>query len=140
VESVNIPSKQTVIQTLSENLGCSFQPCRGKQIMYKATSGTNQIVICTPQSKLHPRGHGWFDLTTIQVQTLNNANIAFLAIRLPNRIYYIVFEELRKLMPEKAPFNNEREGEHWKFYVWADHIEVRGSNQKFMVQPKLISV
>lgn len=67
--------------------------------------------------------HGWFDLTIKQVEILDSADKSVLAIRLPNKVYYLDFKELRKLMTEKAIHNNPKEGKHWKFYVWNYHIE-----------------
>jgi hypothetical protein len=42
-------------------------------------------------------------------------------------------------MTEKAIHNNPKEGKHWKFYVCNNHIEVRGSNEQFIIKPKELS-
>jgi hypothetical protein len=133
---MTVPNKSLVINTLSEEYGCSLKPYRGKQIIFEGIIGKESLIVCTPSSKLHVRGHGWFDLTIKQVEILDSADKSVLAIRLPNKVYYLDFKELRKLMTEKAIHNNPKEGKHWKFYVWNNHIEVRGSKEQFIVEPK----
>ncbi|ASA25664.1 hypothetical protein [Paenibacillus donghaensis] len=129
-------NKTFVINELSKRYNCTLSTIQGKQIMYQAISGGKSIVICTPYSKLHVSSKGWFDLTTKQIELLDDSHIAVLAVRLGvNKIYYIDFKELRKMMNPEIMLRNPNEGEHWKLFVWEDHIKVQGNEQKFMVQP-----
>lgn len=101
--------------------------------MFQGVSNGRRIVVCTPYSKIHLIGKGWFDLTIKQVELLDAADIAVLAVRLEDGgINYVNFKELRKLMTLDIQRVNTREGEHWKFYIWGDHIQVRGSNSKLI--------
>jgi len=135
-----VPNKNIVIKTLNETFGCTFTTIKGKQIMYQGLRGDLKIVVCTPSSKLHARGHGWFDLTSKQVDLLDKADVSVLAVRLEgNKVYYANFEELRKLMTSENIHVNDKEGEHWKCYVWENSIEIRGSGQRLMINPKVIS-
>jgi hypothetical protein len=134
-----IPNKSLIINTLNERYDCSLKPFRGKQIIYEGIVGKERLIVCTPSSKIHVRGHGWFDLTIKQAEILDGADIAILAIRLPNKVYFLDYKELRKLMKDKAIHQNLKEGEHWKFYVWNDFIEVRGTSEKLLVQPIQVS-
>ncbi|MEK4510143.1 hypothetical protein [Paenibacillus sp. FSL K6-2524] len=132
-----MPNKEFVINELSKKFNCTLSTIQGKKIMYHGNSCGKKIVVCTPYSKVHVIGKGWFDLTTKQVELLDDSEIAVLAVRLGvNKIYYIDFKELRKLMPLEIILKNPNEGEHWKLFVWEDHIQVQGNERKFMVQPK----
>ena len=90
-------------------------------------------------SKIHTIGKGWFDLTIKQVELLDEAVIAVLAVRLDDgNIYIVDFKELRKMMTLDIQIVNPREGEHWKFYIWGNNIQVRGCLDKFQAVPKLM--
>lgn len=113
---MTIPDKMKLMAKLSNKLGCTL-----------------------PSSKIHINGNGWFDLTTIQVELLDDADTAILAIRLEgNRVYIINFKKLRKLMTTDITLNNYAVGEHWKLFVWVQHIQVQGNDQKYLVNPKII--
>lgn len=61
VIQMSIPSKHIVVKFVSERYGCTLSNMKRKQIPYHGLSKEKRLVLCTPQSKLHPRGHGWFD-------------------------------------------------------------------------------
>lgn len=91
----------------------------------------------SPESRLHPQGHGWFDLTTKQVDILDDAELAILAVRLEgNKIYYADFKQLRKLITSemKLYYSND---EKWRFYIWENFIKVRGNDKKFEIEPEI---
>ena len=56
-----------------------------------------RVVVCIPpSSKIHVNGNGWFNLTTIQVEILDDADTALLAVHLDgNSVYIINFRKLR---------------------------------------------
>lgn len=135
---MSVPDKSIVVRTLSKKYDCILSTITGKQIMYQGVSGKQRIVVCSPSSKLHVRGHGWFDLTIKQVGLLDYSDIAILAVRLEgNKLYYIDFKELRKLMSPDNLLRNSNEGEHWKIYIWETYILVRGNKQNFFISPQL---
>ncbi len=130
---MSVPNKQIVVSTVNEKYQCALSNIKRKQIMYEGTSRGRRIVLCTPSSKLHVNGNGWFDLTTKQVDLLDDSHIAILAVRLEgNKIHYVDFKELRKLMTPDVMTRNATEGEHWKLYVWNDHLKVLGNDRKFV--------
>jgi hypothetical protein len=134
-------NKNIVINEISKKYNCNLSTIQGKQIMYQGISGGQKIVVCTPYSKIHVIGKGWFDLTTKQVKLLDEPDVAVLAVRLGlNKIYYVDFKELRKLMKPEIMLKNSNEGEHWKLFVWEDHVQVQGNDRRFMVQPKIVTV
>lgn len=128
---MSIPEKQVVVvKAVNEKYNSTLSNIKRKQIMYEGVTKGKRIVLCTPSSKLHVSGKGWFDLTTKQVDLLDGADIAILAVRLQgNKIYYVDFKELRKLMTSNIMLTNPNEGEHWKLYVWENYIKVQGNEK-----------
>ena len=133
---MSIPDKTFVINMINEKLGSSLYPYKGKQIIYQTMIEGKCFIVCTPSSKIHRRGHGWFDLTTKQVNILDKAYISFLVVRVEGaKVYYLNFKELRMLMTNDAIHSNSKEGDHWKFYVWENFIEIRGKKEVFKIEP-----
>jgi hypothetical protein len=98
------------------------------------------ISICTPESKLHKNGHGWIDITSKQILLLKKAKYSILAFRLEgNKVYYVNFSDLEKYLTQEYIFNNNREGNHWKLYIWPKHIEIRGNAKHLLVEPNKLS-
>ena len=138
---MSVPDKKIVVATLTQKYGCSLSTISRKQIMFQGISGGKRIVVCTPSSKIHPNGKGWFDLTIIQVKLLDESDIAVLAVRLEGgNIYYVDFKELRKMMTPNLMVVNPNEGEHWKFHIWGNSLQVLGSKNKFTVLPEQAAV
>lgn len=138
---MSIPDKSLVVQAFTEKFNCTFSNIKRKQIMYHGVNDGKEIVICTPSSKLHKIGKGWFDLNTIQVELLDKSDIPLIAIRLEGyKIYYVDFKELRKLMTADIMHYNPSAGDHWKFYVWEKYIQVQGNYQKLHVEPEQVLI
>lgn len=135
---MSVPDKKSVLNTVSERYNCSLSNVIRKKIIYHGFSNGKKLVLCTPESKLHPQGHGWFDLTTKQVDLLDGADIALLAIRLQgNKIYYVDFKQLRKLLTSEMTLNYS-EDEKWRLYIWENYIKVRGNDKKFDIEPEVL--
>ncbi len=133
-----IPDIQYVIDTVGKKYNCYLQSITRKKIMFQGVSNGKQLVLCTPESKLHVKGHGWFDLTTKQVELLDDADIAILAVRLEgNKVYYVDFKQLRKLIASVKSLNCSPD-EKWRLYVWDNYITIRGNSTKFLVEPEII--
>jgi len=103
-----------------------------------------KVIVCTPESKLHKNSHGWIDFTEIQKSLLEKSDFSILALRVgDNKTIYIDFKMLAPYLNSEAMVNNKREGDHWKLYVWPDHIQVSGNfndmaiNQTSMVDLNL---
>lgn len=106
--------------------------------MFHGVSNGKKLVLCSPESKLHVNGHGWFDLTTKQVELLDVADIAILAVRLEgNKIYFIDFKELRNLISNAKTLNYSSD-EKWRLYIWSNYITIRGNADKFLVEPEIL--
>lgn len=133
-----IPDMQLVIDKIAKKYNCSLFSIMRKRIMFHGVSNGKKLVLCTPESKLHVKGHGWFDLTTKQVELLDDADIAILAVRLEgNKIYYVDFKELRKLISAAKTLNYSSD-EKWRLYIWRNYITIRGNDTKFPVDPEII--
>ncbi|EAO9488575.1 hypothetical protein AKL49_25165 [Salmonella enterica] len=138
---MSVPDKKVVIQTLSQKFKCHFKAIKRKQIMFEGINNGKKIIICTPSSKIHAQGNGWFDLNTKQVAILDEAEFAVLAVRLEGKkIYYVDFKELKRLMTPEVICENYAEGKHWKLFVWETYIQIQGNDQKFNVQPQIVTV
>ena len=134
---MNIPVKEKVISELQEHIGVRLYQLPRKQIFYygKLANGI-EILVCTPQSKLHINGHGWIDLTIIQVSMLDEAGYSILAFRLEgDKVYYLNFCDLKPYLTEEALFNNEREGDHWKLYIWPKYIQILRNGRRLQIKP-----
>ncbi|MGO4548106.1 hypothetical protein AB4Z29_25295 [Paenibacillus sp. 2TAB23] len=130
---MQIPNIQTVINRVAKKYNCSLFSITRKKIMFHGVSNGKKLVLCSPESKLHVKGHGWFDLTTKQVELLIEADIAILAVRLEeNKIYFVDFNELRNLLFNAKTLNYSSD-EKWRLYIWNNYITIRGNAAKFSV-------
>lgn len=135
-----IPDKNIVVEAINVKYKCVLSNVIRKKIMYHGVSNGKKLMLCTPKSKLHPKGHGWFDLTIKQVELLDNADIAILAVRLQGYgIYYIDFKQLRSLVTSEMKLKYSSD-EKWRFYIWKNYIKVRGNDTRFDVEPEIVSV
>jgi hypothetical protein len=134
---MSIYSKEKAISGLETFFDVKLHASQGKRIIFngKLTNG-KQILVCTAQSKLYPKGYAWVDITTLQFEILNNAYFGIFAFRTePAKVYYVRFEELKKYLTDKAMVNNEREGDHWKLHIFPDHIKVLNNKNQLLIEP-----
>ncbi|WP_141118467.1 hypothetical protein [Paenibacillus odorifer] len=125
---------------LSNKYHCKLTTIARKQIMFEGRTNGKCFVACTPGSKLHKKGSGWFDLNMAQVGILDDADISVLAVRLEgSKVYYIDFKEFRKMITPEFIVFSPGIGEHWKFFVWESHIEIQGNRNKYFTEPELVS-
>jgi hypothetical protein len=138
---MNIPSKEFVISKLQECVTITLHKLPKYNVFYSGILNDNEeILICTPHSKLHINGHGWIDITSKQILLLKKAKHSILAFRLEgNKVYYVNFFDLEKYLTQETMLNNKKEGNHWKLYIWPKHIVIRGNANRLLVEPdKLI--
>jgi hypothetical protein len=136
---MNIPSKEKTIDVLERYLGVQLNKIPGKQILFHGTfNDQRELVVCTPESKLYPKGFGWIDITSIQYALLDQKK-SILAFRLPHeRVYYLMFEDLKTYLTKKSLLNNVREGDHWKIHIWPEHFQILGNDNIFPIVPNVI--
>lgn len=136
---MSIPSKEIVISKLQEFFTITLHKLPKYNVFYSGILKDNEeILICTPHSKLHINGHGWIDITSKQILLLKKAKHSILAFRLEgNKVYYVNFYDFEKNLTQESMLNNSREGNHWKLYIWPNHIEIRGNANKLTVKPNV---
>ncbi|WP_214855526.1 hypothetical protein [Exiguobacterium sp. s166] len=136
---MSIPEKETVVKMISERYDCALTIMKQKKIMYEGTTRNDKLVVlCTPETKLHNQEHGWFDLSTKQVEILDGADMAIMAVRIEgNKVYFVEFKNLRRLMTADMILDYSKD-EKWRFYIWEDHIKVRGNDEKFYVSGEVV--
>ncbi|WP_026829434.1 hypothetical protein [Exiguobacterium artemiae] len=136
---MSIPEKETVVKMISERYDCVLTIMKQKKIMYEGTTRNDKsVILCTPESKLHNQEHGWFDLSTKQVEILDGADMAIMAVRIEgNKVYFVEFKNLRRLMTADMILDYSKD-EKWRFYIWEDHIKVRGNDEKFYVSGEVV--
>ena len=137
---MSIPEKETVVKMISERYDCVLTIMKQKKIMYEGTTRNDKsVILCTPESKLHNQEHGWFDLSTKQVEILDGADMAIMAVRIEgNKVYFVEFKNLRRLMTADMILDYSKD-EKWRFYIWEDHIKVRGNDEKFYVSGEVVT-
>lgn len=137
--SISIEDK--VISNLQKHFGVSLYTVRNKKIFYTGDlPDGGEILICTPKSKLQPKGNGWVDLTVKQITLLQKATYAVFAIRLESdKTYYLGLDDLKPLLTEDAMIYNDHEGDHWKLHIWPDHIKVLGNHKTLDIIPNNIN-
>lgn len=132
-----IQTKREVVATLQTRFKVSFAPIRGKMVFFETTAlDGRRVVVCSPHSKTHKDGQGWIDLTRIQIELMGKYDAAILALRLPrHQTFFLDFQRLKPLLAEHCMFVNDREGEHWKMYIWPTKLEVRQNSTTLLITP-----
>ena len=136
---MSVPTREKVVATVQDRFNCTLSLIEQKRIMYRGkTSESKTITLCTPETKIHDKEHGWFDLTTKRVEILDEADIAIMAVRVENgKVYFIEFKNLRRLMTKDMIIEYGRDAK-WRFYIWEDHIQLFGVKEKFYVSGEWI--
>jgi len=134
-KTMSIPNVDMAISTLQKYFDITIYQRMRKKIFYEGDfPDGGKLLICTPQSKLHPKGNGWIDLTVKQITLLQEATYAIFALRIEgDKIYYFGFDNLKPLLTEDTLIYNNHEGDHWKLHVWPDCIKVLGNSQKLVI-------
>lgn len=136
---MSIPLKETIVEAIKQRYDCSLSLIGQKRIIYQGTTSENKTIkLCTPETKLYKEEHGWFDLTTKQVDELNRADIAIMAVRVEGgKVYFIEFKNLRRLMTKEITLDYSADAK-WRFYIWENHIKLQGSDEKFYVSGEIV--
>lgn len=125
-----------VLEVASRAAGCEYQLIPGKKIMFESRlENGERIVMCTPQSKLHPQGFYWTDITSVQYELLDSCDNAMVIFRLEGRMLTMVnWEDLKPYLTAECMRNNSNEGNHWKLNIYTDHIKISGNENELKVK------
>ena len=84
-------TKEAVITQLETKYGIRLFKVSGKKVFYMSDLKDNRsLLVASPESKIHPNGHAWIDLTEIQRNLLRSASEGIVAFRLPEQKTYFV--------------------------------------------------
>lgn len=122
-------SIEAVKEVASAAAGNPYQVIEGKRIMFQSKLENGEsIVMCTPQSKLHPQGFYWVDITEIQYDVLESAENGIIIFRLEGqKLMMVAWCDLKPYFLPECMRNNPKEGNHWKLNIFNDHIKVSGN-------------
>lgn len=125
-----------VLEVASGAAGCEYQLILGKKIMFESRlENGERIVMCTPQSKLHPQGFYWTDITSVQYELLDSCDNAMVIFRLEGRMLTMVnWADLKPYLTAECMRNNSNEGNHWKLNIYTDHIKISGNENELKVK------
>ena len=124
-----------VVEVASRAARCKYQLIPGKKIMFESRLENGEsIAMCTPQSKFHPQGFYWTDITSVQYELLDSYDNAIVIFRLQGRMLTMLnWEDLKPYFTAKCMRNNSKEGKHWKLNIYTDHIKVSGNENEVKV-------
>ena len=79
-------SLNEVILLASKASECNFRQVPRKKIMFQGQKPNGEtITLCSPQSKMHPQGFYWVDITQEQSRVLNETDKGLIFFRLEGR-------------------------------------------------------
>ncbi|AFQ42577.1 hypothetical protein [Desulfosporosinus meridiei] len=139
---MSIPLKEKVVKELEGYLKTDLYQVPRRLILFNGIlNDGSTVTVCTPQSKLIPRGCGRIELTTFQVSILNNADHSILAFRLEdNRVYYLDFCNLKPYLTEEAAYYSEKRGiTLWQLYIWSHCIQILRSKNRLAISPNRLT-
>lgn len=136
----NYISLNEVILRKNKEEECSFKIFPKKRIMYTGTKINNKTVsLCSPQSKLHPQGFSWVDITEEQCRVMNLADDGIVVFRLENKkLIEVKWSDLVKYLTSECMRFNRKEKNHWKLNIFEDYIKISGNNDLLKSEMKII--
>lgn len=118
-----------VLLLASKATECDFRPVSRKKIMFQGrkTNG-DTVTLCSPQSKMHPQGFYWVDITQEQARVLGETDVGIVFFRLEGRnLLMTKWADLKQYLIADCMRYNAKEQHHWKLYIFQDHIKISGN-------------
>ena len=111
--------------------GCGFAQIPGKKILFRGKMPEGETVtLCSPQSKMHPQGFYWVDITQEQARVLNETDRGLICFRLEGRnLLMVPWADLKQYLTADCMRYNTHEQHHWKLHIEKDRIKISGSKQ-----------
>lgn len=118
-----------ILSLASKKENCNFVKVPRKRIMFQGAKHNGESVsFCSPQSKMHPQGFYWVDITQEQYRILNEADKGLIIFRLQGKNIVIVeWIELKKYLTFDCIRFNSHEQYHWKLNIYNNHIKISGN-------------
>lgn len=118
-----------VLELASKASECNLRQVSRKKIMFQGKKPNGETVtLCSPQAKKQHQGFYWVDITQEQARVLDETDSGLLFFRLAgNNLMLVSWSDLKKYLTSECMRYNANEGNHWKLYIYKDHIKVRGN-------------
>ena len=117
---------------VTEAMECRFMPLPRKKILFMGCRKDGKtIALCTPQSKMHPQGFYWVDITQEQHRVMSDADEGVVVFRLEGGILSIVnWHELKQYLTPECMRYNANEQNHWKLNIYKEYIKISGNETR----------
>ena len=129
-------SIEEAVMLTSKAAECDFIKISGKKIMFRGMKANQETVtLCAPQSKLHPQGFYWVDITQEQYRVLSETDVGTVFFRLEGRNFVLVnWSDLQQYLTSDCMRYNANESNHWKLNIYNDHIKVNGNETTMLTK------
>lgn len=129
-------SLNEVLLLANQASGCNFKQVPRKRIIFQGRCLNGEtITLCSPQSKIHPKGFYWVDITQEQFRILNETTKGLIFFRLEGRNFLIVnWSDLKAYLTPDCMRYNANEQNHWKLNIYKDHIKISGNLREMPIK------
>ena len=129
-------SLNEVLVLAQKALDCHLKQVPRKKILFQGIVNTGEtLTLCSPQSKMHPQGFYWVDITEEQARVLNETDTGILFFRLEGRnLLMIKWTDLKQYLTNACVRYNANEQYHWKLNIYKDHIKISGNANEMPVE------
>lgn len=121
-----------VLLLASKASECTFRQIPRKKIMFQGRKPNGETVtLCSPQSKMHPQGFYWVDITQEQSRVLNETDKGLIFFRLEGRnLLMVKWSDLKQYLTTDCMRYNANEQNYWKLNIYKDHIKISGNDNE----------
>lgn len=129
-------SLNEVLLLVCKDAECDFKQVPRKRIMFQGRKSNGEtITLCSPQSKMHPQGFYWVDITQEQARVLNETDEGLVVFRLEGRKLLVAkWNDLKQYLIADCMRYNANEQYHWKLNIYEDHIKISGNNKEMSTE------
>ena len=121
-----------VLGRASQASECNLSQVPRKKIMFQGQKPNGEtITLCSPQSKMHPQGFYWVDITQEQSRVLSETDKGLICFRLEGRnLLMVKWADLKQYLTADCMRYNTNEQNHWKLNIYKDHIKISGNDKE----------
>lgn len=118
-----------VLILAAQAVGVSFNQIPRKKIMFSAKKvNGDTVALCSPQSKYHPQGFYWVDITEEQSSVMDAYDNGILFFRLEGRrLLVLKWGDIKPYLARDCMRYNAKEQNHWKLNIYEDHVKISGN-------------
>ena len=125
-----------VLGLASKASECNLRQVPRKKIMFQGQKPNGEtITLCSPQSKMHPQGFYWVDITQEQSRVLNETDKGLIFFRLEGRnLLMVKWADLKQYLTADCMRYNTNEQNHWKLNIFPDYIKVVKNKEEMPIE------